>query len=209
MSYEEIHNPQTALYDILEQNSAKNTNQFNVYEFLAEIVSKMSLPQVVTQDVVKQFKIYKDRHSYTLQNFKDGDLAVYLLYRSLKLSQTPRTFKELMFFSGVSSKNLWKIESIFSDKNVSITTFEILASRYTIADLTYQDLKKMKIMCGDIDHLNFSPMTKSCFILYTFCKKNKKKISMQRASSIFGVSTMSLHRIKTYVNHHIPKSWSW
>ena len=171
--------------------------------FVMDMSSKMMLPPGCVDLILQRYYSYLKIGTQRGKKFKLDHLSAYACYKVLKSMSIPRSLKQVQTSSGVDAKILWKIEKFFCEKTPPLKNSDSLASHYTKFGLTYYDLKEMMKMSDDLGkNLNFSPLTQSGFITYTYVKKVGKKFTMKEICSIFQISSMSLHRIKMYIRKH-------
>lgn len=138
----------------------------------------------------------------------------YSIYNSLKEESSPRSIKEICYFSGISKPlNILQIEKCLeSNRNMiepirrlkPITAKDIILTHYPyIENLAFEDVKQIFHRLNCIEQITFSPATTSAGAIYlymNFVKKSKRTLT--QISSLFNVTPMSIQRfVVKYKNY--------
>ena len=141
------------------------------------------------------------------------NLLVYSIHCVLKEESCPRSLREICFFSpGTNPQEIGTVEK-FIEKNIKIGTSakklqpitpkDIILTHYLYIDgFTFNDVTQIFHRLNCLKTINFSALTIAAGSVYLYANQNKSsKLSVEQASTLFGVTTMSVYRfVKKYKN---------
>ena len=181
--------------------------------YLEKIGDKLHLSQATLDNVLIEFsKNHSRAEKMVSTNQKNKRLLrcrklllVYTLYNTLKKECTPRSIKVICYYANVSSSAIHIVEKFF-DSNTSLQTTrlkpisakDILYTHYNyIENMTFEDVGHIIHLLNAISPCSFTATTQAAGLVYIYMNYIKKsKETMTRLSTLFGVTTMSIHRFK-------------
>ena len=109
--------------------------------------------------------------------------------------------KYIESWCGVTTKDIWTCESVDDSISRPTEVWEIILKIYCQLGLTLPEAKDVYKLRKEFHVLNkkkFSPLTLSGALIYFYCKKNKKKITLNQVSDLVHVSNVAIHRCIKY-----------
>ena len=153
----------------------------------------------IIQTIIDNF--IKLRRKSCFEKCSNENLSAYMIYNTLKIMKIPRSLKYIASWCGVTTNDIWTCESV--DDSISRPTgvWETMLKIYSQLGLTLpeaKDVYKLRKELPDLNKKSFSPHTLSGALLYSYCKKNKKKITLNQVSDLVHVSNVDIHRCIKY-----------
>ena len=128
-------------------------------------------------------------------------LMAYSIYFTLKNENIGRNIKYVSQNTGVTSKLLWKCESLDPYLSTPINIESLLTPLYSFFDLCRNDYKNILKISKHFQERHFSPLTLASTLVYLYCKSKLIKITVKKICSVFNVSSMSVYRCKSYITY--------
>ena len=165
----------------------------------------------INKDMTKTLSGRRFKQKKTL--LSKMNLLVYSIHCVLKEESCPRSLREICFFSpGTNPQEIGTVEK-FIEKNIKIGTSakklqpitpkDIILTHYLYIDgFTFNDVTQIFHRLNCLKTINFSALTIAAGSVYLYANQNKSsKLSVEQASTLFGVTTMSVYRfVKKYKN---------
>lgn len=156
-------------------NCAHKTTNFNRNEAL-ELLHRLNLPYEI------------------LNNLPNEKQNVDNLYDVINKTSVITT-KEFCAASGIDSKTLVKKNQ---NKVMNTDIFLLLDKYCKLLNLTYHDYTLIKAVLMDRVESGHPPLTVIGYYIFTYCKKNKKRLSMKTICSTLSISPISIQRYRKH-----------
>jgi transcription initiation factor TFIIIB Brf1 subunit/transcription initiation factor TFIIB len=187
------------LFGLADDFCAKDDDlhESEIHYWIKDVCFNACIPNNVISAAENKYK--KLREGLRGNKFKCKTLAAYAVYQTLIKFGTPRLVEEIAFYTGISSKEIWRVESIVISQGVmNLSTY--YCSRYcSLLQLSHTDSMQVENLVTLIeDDLPVGSVRCNCIVavvLYLFCKEEKKKISLTKICGTCAISSTSVHRI--------------
>ena len=187
------------LYPIHENRHFMDKLTSNSKTFLYDCCDRMHLPTSILEIIQKKFSCLRDNPAF--QKVDDMQLIAYSIYFTLKDQGIGRNIEYIAYNTGITSKQLWKCESLDPNSPIPITIESLLTPVYTLFNLSKQDYDKITEISEHFQDQHFSPITMTSTLVYLYCKARKIPITVKKVNSVFNVSSMSINRCKSYITY--------
>lgn len=129
---------------------------------------------------------------------KEKALAAFAIYESLNIFETPRMAGEISFYTGISERDIWNVES-----NLTLQTEIKDPKQYVLRFCNMLQLSFIEQNCirDAVEAVQQLPLgnlhcnSLVAVMINLYCKANKKKISLRKICEICAISATSVHRI--------------
>ena len=167
--------------------------------YLLDCCDRMHIPTLISENIYKKFIQFRTGHDF--ERISDMQLMAYSIYITLKNDGIGRNIEYVAQNTGISSKLLWKCESLDPYISMPINIENVLAPVYSMFNLSSEDCKIIVKISKHFQERHFSPLTLSSTLVYVYCRISKIQISIKKVCSIFCVSSMSIYRCKSYITY--------
>ena len=133
------------------------------------------------------------------EKITDTQLMAYSIYFTLKDEGIGRNIEYVAQNTGITSKMLWKCESLDPYLAIPINIESLLAPVYSSFDLSREDYNIVLKTSKHFQDRHFSPLTLTSTLVYMYCKTKGKAITVKNVCTIFSISSMSIYRCKSYI----------
>jgi transcription initiation factor TFIIIB Brf1 subunit/transcription initiation factor TFIIB len=172
-----------------------NNNDLRINIFIADVCTNAC----IAQSVVDYASVYYKTLKTSLKtNFKDEEVAAYAIYEALNRMEVPRTAQEIEHFSGVSMKQLFKIEAALSlPKTLNENPSDYVTRYCSLLNMDYSAQTTIQAITNGLQEIlgNLKCNCAVAVVIYLFCKYHDKKISLKEICSTCCISTTSVHRV--------------
>jgi transcription initiation factor TFIIIB Brf1 subunit/transcription initiation factor TFIIB len=170
------------------------TSLLSIYNFISNVCANGCISENM---VLHSFNTLKKVKKQLEKKFKDEVIAAYAIYETLNIFGIPRCASEIHFFSGVSIKQIWKVERcLIITKSLNDPTQYVDRYCSELDGLVYFDNNIIKGIVGNM--YGMGGVKSNCLVavvIYLYCKEKERKISLKKICKICKISTTSVHRV--------------
>lgn len=131
-------------------------------------------------------------------NLKDKALAAFAIYESLNVFETPRMAGEISFFTGISERDIWNVESNLTLQTEAKDPKKYVLRFCNLLQLSFTEQNCVRDSVEVIQQLPLGNLRCNCLVavvINLYCKANAKKISLKKICETCDISATSVHRI--------------
>ena len=187
------------LYPSDEDRHSRYNLTSSIKTFLYDCCDRMHLPSSILEIIQKKYSCFHD--SLAFEKVDRMQLMAYSIYYTLKDQGIGRNIEYIAYNTGITSKQLWKCESLDPNLAIPISIENLLTPVYTLFHLSKQDHDNIISISRHFQERHFSPLTMTSTLVYLYCKAVKIPISVKKVFSVFNVSSMSIYRCKSYITY--------
>ena len=155
-----------------EIKSNLDEKEFFFIEFIKDVCENMKLPTVIIDNSINYYlKLIKKMPK---RKFPKTHLAAYSIYMTLNLFNCSRIPEEIEYYTGVSKKLFFKIETFFPSNIFYNTTYDLLNIYCFSLKLQYSHVKYLSNCVQLISEFeNIQPQSLIAFCIYRYCHDNE------------------------------------
>ena len=187
------------LYPIHENRHFMHKLKTDIETFLYDCCDRMHLPSSILEIIQKKFSHLRVNPAF--QKVDDMQLIAYSIYFILKDQGVGRNIEYIAYNTGITSKQLWKCESLDPNLPIPISIESLLVPVYTLFNMSKQDYDNIINISEHFQDRHFSPITMTSTLVYLYCKAREIPITVKKVTSVFNVSSMSINRCKSYITY--------
>ena len=165
--------------------------------FLADCCDRMFIPVSVMNSIYDEYVHFRSESDF--EKIEDRQLLAYSIYFKLKKEDIGKNIEYIASKTGISSKKIWKCEKIDAYLSIPIDIRCLLTPALSTFNLTQNDYEKIIHISFHFEDRHFTPTTMISTLVYMYCKTKKIPINLKKVHSVFGVSSMSIYRCKSYI----------
>lgn len=184
-------------HDSMNRQSFTDYSFHSKYSFIDECCHRMHVPDGLISSIIHQFKELRKRKCFV--KMKDEILAAFCIYDYLKRENIGKSIQHISYYTGISPKDILKVESLDWRSPYPITLESLIQNNYRLLSLNEEDSKKMIKISKSFQFRDYSPITLAAVIAYNYTNIVGKKTTVKEIQSVFHVSHMSIYRAKKYV----------
>ena len=181
--------------DTYEKSSLNLVTDLKMY--LIDCCDRMHIPISVREEIHDEYEHFRSKSVF--EKISDIQLMAYSIYFILKNQGIGRNIEYIAYNTGVTSKQLWKCESLDPYLSIPINIESLLGPVYKSFKFSRKDYETIIIISKHFQDRHFSPLTLTSTLVYLYCKTRKIQISVKKVCSVFKVSSMSIYRCKLYI----------
>ena len=169
----------------------------NVYNFVYDSCHRMHLPLAVVERILHQYKKFQKNPAFKKTNYEI--LAAYSIYYHLKQENIGRSIETVARFTGVDSNRIWRCELSDESSPLPIQIENLIRVNYKYLNLSEEDCQNIIVISNFFKDTNYSPVTLSATLTWTYCKIQKINASLASVRALYNCSHMSIYRCRKHI----------
>jgi len=169
----------------------------NIKSYMIDCCDRMHVPDSIAEIILNEYVHFRSEAEF--QKISDIQLMAYSIYFTLKNEDIGRNIEYVAMNTGITSKLLWKCESLDPYLAIPIKIESLLAPVYSLFELSREDYNNIRKISKHFQERHFSPLTLASTLVYLYCKTRGVRITIKKVCNIFHVSSMSIYRCKSYI----------
>ena len=186
------------IFDFVPNNTHSNEeSDFNfneIFQFIKNVCDNMHLPNNIADETFSYYKkilIKMPKRKFPLKH-----LAAFSFYMTLNLMNCSRIPDEIEFYTGVSKKVFFKIESFFPSSQIYNNTTDLVNLYCSSLDLKFKDVFKISITVEEMSQFeNIQPQSLIAYCIYEYSKCNGLDLPMDNIVVACQTSKSTLLRL--------------